>query len=776
MKSYLSLVPISAKVHKRQNRMTILCIIISVLLVTTIFSAADSLIQAENLYLQSKHGSWHIQLKNISKEVGEEISQRTDVLAIGWSEKYNEDADQPYYVGERKTTLYGTDSIYMTQLTNAVDEGTFPQSDNEVLLSSNAKLALDVQVGDIVTLSTPAGEADFTVSGLGSDDKDYYQGQTYLVAVYMTHTAFSSLMEENGVSVTPTCYVQFQNAAKASSAISEIKQQYGLPTDSISENTAVMGISGQSSNESMKNIYGIAGILFVLVLLAGILMISGNMNSNVAQRTKFFGMMRCIGASRRQIIRFVRMEALNWCKTAVPVGMILGTVISWSICALLRYGIGGEFAATPVFRLSPIGLISGALVGTATVLLAAQSPAKRAAKVSPMAAVSGTVEAAPAQKQVSKIGFGKLEWTLGVHHATASKKNWFLMTASFSLSIILFLCFSVGLDFARELLPSLRSWHPDITLNGYSNALVLEPDILNEIGAISGVEHTYGTAYRNGVPATSSGETIDHVNLISYSDFLLDCSKESVIEGDLSTIYGDTGQVMTVSDRDNPLKVGDTIQIDGKTVEITCAVSSGVWSGEYSVICSKETFEWLTGEQNYSLIGVQLGQNADEETVRQISRLAGSDVIFGDNRENNQSDAKTYLATSFVLYSFVAILAVITLFNIINSISMSVSARIKQYGAMRAVGMDGKQLTGMIGAEAFTYAVSGLVVGCGVGLFLSRWLHRMLLTRYFGTPWNLPISLLCMIVVFDLVSAAIAVYAPAKRIRNMAITATINEL
>lgn len=78
----------------------------------------------------------------------------------------------------------------------------------------------------------------------------------------------------------------------------------------------------------MQNIYGIAAVLFVLVLLAGILMISGSMNSNVAQRTKFFGMMRCIGASSQQIIRFVRLEALNWCKIAIPLGLILGTAIT----------------------------------------------------------------------------------------------------------------------------------------------------------------------------------------------------------------------------------------------------------------------------------------------------------------------------------------------------------------------------------------------------------------------------------------------------------------
>lgn len=777
MKSYLSLIPISAKVRKRQNRMMILCIIISVLLVTTIFSAADMIIRGETVTMQAKHGSWHIQVNNISDEIAEEINNRPDVTAVGWSAVFNEDADQPYTIGERKATLYGTDETYLAQLADGMEEGTFPQSDQELVLSSNAKLALDVQLGDPVTVQTPAGNVDFTISGFGSDDQEYYEGQTFLVAVYMTKDAFVSLMNENGVSdYAPACYVQFQSAAKAADAITEIQVQYNLPEGSIRENTAIMGLAGQSSNDSMQNIYGLAAILFIMVLLAGVLMISGSMNSQVAQRTKFFGMMRCIGASRKQVIRFVRLEALNWCKTAIPIGLIVGTVITWAVCALLRYGIGGEFAGTPVFALSPIGLISGAVVGLVTVLLAAQAPAKRAAKVSPMAAVSGNSESIPTTNRSARLILGKVEWTLGVHHATASKKNWFLMTASFSLSIILFLCFSVGLDFARELVPSLRSWQPDVTLNGYANALLLEPDLLNEIQEIPHVEDAYGIAYLENVPATSSREGIDHVNLMSYTDYLLDSAADSVVEGDLSAIYGNNGQVMTISNKDNPLQVGDTIQIGGKEVTITCAVSDGVYSSEYSVICSTETFEWLTGETNYSLIGIQLDADADDETIRQINNLVGSDVIFDDLRQGNQEDAATYLAAQFVLYSFLAIIAMITLFNIINSISMSVTARIKQYGAMRAVGMDGGQLSRMITAESFTYAISGLIVGCVAGLLLSRYLHIMLLTRYFGTAWSLPVPLLCIIVLFDFAAAFLAAYAPSKRIRNMAITETINEL
>ena len=715
-------------------------------------------------------------MENISQDIAEEIAQRPDVAAVGWLETFNTDADKPFYIGEKKAALYGADSIYLAELVNALEEGSLPQSDNDIMLSSNARLALDVKIGDHVTVRTPSGDTDFTVCGFGSDDADTYQGQTYLVAVYMMRDAYISIMEQNNIPVTPSCYIQFQDVSKASGITSEIRQQYDLPEEDISENTAIMGLAGQSSNESMKNIYGIAAILFVIVLLAGVLMISGSMNSNVAQRTKFFGMMRCIGASRQQIIRYVRLEALNWCKTAVPVGLIIGTVIEWGICILLRYGIGSEFAAMPVFVLSPVGLISGAMVGIVTVLLAAQFPAKHASKVSPMAAVSGNSDAALSVRHTARWNIRKVERTLGIHHATTSKKNWFLLTASFSLSIILFLCISVGLDFVHELIPTMRSWNPDITLTGYANERVLDQSLSDAVSRITGVEHIWGSSYMENVPAVSSRKEIDHVNITSYSPYMLDCAEDSLVQGNLSEIYGNSGKAMTVLNKDNPIKVGDTIQAAGQEIEVVCGISSGLYPSEYSIICSQETFTRMTGEKNYSMIGIQLSSKAADETVKQINSLTKSNVIFKDHRRQNQEDANTYLAVKFLLYSFMAIIAMITLFNIINSISMSVTARIKQYGAMRAVGMDGEQLTRMIAAEAFTYAISGLIVGSGIGIVLSRFLYVKLVTRFFGSQWSLPIVLIAIIVVFDTVSAAAAVYAPAKRIRNMPITAIINEL
>ena len=113
MKSYLSLIPISARVRKRQNRMTILCITISVLLVTVIFSTVDMTLQGERLSMEAKHGSWHICLNQISQETGDQIQKRQDISAAGWSGKFNENADQPYYIGgEKSRTVWRGSYLY----------------------------------------------------------------------------------------------------------------------------------------------------------------------------------------------------------------------------------------------------------------------------------------------------------------------------------------------------------------------------------------------------------------------------------------------------------------------------------------------------------------------------------------------------------------------------------------------------------------------------------------------------------------------------------------
>lgn len=126
--------------------------------------------------------------------------------------------------------------------------------------------------------------------------------------------------------------------------------------------------------------YLAAAVLFVLVMLAGIMMIASSLNSNVAQRTEFFGLMRCIGATPKQVMRLVRKEALSWCRLAIPVGISIGVVVIWVLCAVLRFLSPEYFEAMPTFGFSLPSILSGVVVGLVTVLFAAYSPAKRQQK------------------------------------------------------------------------------------------------------------------------------------------------------------------------------------------------------------------------------------------------------------------------------------------------------------------------------------------------------------------------------------------------------------
>lgn len=539
------------------------------------------------------------------------------------------------------------------------------------------------------------------------------------------------------------------------------------------------------TNSAMgQSIFLIAAVLFIMILIAGVLMVSSSINSNVAQRTKFFGMMRCIGMSKQQIIRFVRLEALNWCKAAVPIGLVLGIVVTWGLCAVLRFCVGEEFAHIPLFGISGIGIISGIIIGLVTVLLAARSPAKRAAKVSPATAASGNAESTNNSGHAVKHHVFKIETALGIHHAVSAKKNFILMIGSFALSIILFLSFSVLIDFVDCLMPQSSSTS-DIDISSRDGSNSINPELRDKIGGMKGVKCVYGRRSCFQVPAELKDQQRSRdVDLISYDDFDLDCLKKDRMlkrGSDLSKVYKDSRYVLATWDKDSSLQIGSKIKIDNDELEIAGLLkhdpfsSNGLTNGKITLITSGQTFSRLTGITDYSLIMIQTAKNISDKEVSAINGLLNKNEVFKDRRD--QRTTGTYIAFVSCVYAFLSIITLVTVLNIINSISMSVSARIKQYGAMRAVGMDEHQIMKMIAAEAFTYAISGCIIGCAAGLLISKFLYGIMITSHFSyAVWTVPVVPLLVILIFVFAAAVAAVWAPAKRIRNISVTETINEL
>ncbi|HGH9128129.1 TPA: ABC transporter permease [Streptococcus pyogenes] len=537
------------------------------------------------------------------------------------------------------------------------------------------------------------------------------------------------------------------------------------------------------SSNMVKTILPVVAILFVLILLAGILMISGSINSNVAQRTQFFGMMRCIGMSKKQIIRFVRLESLNWCKVAIPFGISTGIVITWILCGVLRYVVGEEFSNIPILGISLFGIIAGIMVGLFTVLIAAIKPAKQAANVSPIAAVSGNVSNHTEVKNVVGTKFLKIETSLGISHAILKKNNMLRMSGSFALSIILFLSFSVFINFVDYVMPQSYA-RPDIEISSNDSLNTIDSHLLSELRKIDGVKYIYGRRSKLDVIGKLNSNKLKNIDIVSYDKYDLEALKKDGIlkkGSNLSKVFNNSSYVLSTWDKSNKVKNGDKIKINNNIFEVAGLLKYNPFSSErdsenkITLIVSNETFTNITKETGYQLVMIQVDKEISNKNIKLISDIVGDKGIVRDRRD--QKTTSTYMAFMFFVYGFLTIIASVTLLNIINSISISVTAKIKQYGMMQAIGMGKKQIKKMIAMEAITYAFFGGIIGCVLGISLNKFLFSKLIGNHFSyAVWEFPFKSIVIIIIFLILSVRLAVYAPSKRMENMEIIETINKL
>lgn len=778
MKSYLSLIPISAKMHKRKSTMTRLCIFLAVFLVTGIFSMADMEVRSQKIRAIEEYGNWHMNIRNITEKEAEMIAMRPDVEASSWYNILNYRLSEDYTVAGKKAGVCGMEEELLNEImAEDLVEGTFPGKEGEALLLDNARDYLGVKTGDTVVLHTPSGaEKEYKITGFG--DANAMVARADAVVLCLPVEPFRTLhRQENqgdATNVDMVYYVRLKDHINFRKAIEDIKAQYHLAEENVGENTMLLAVAWASRDTTLLALYGAAAVLFILVLSAGTLMIASSMNSNIAQRTAFFGMLHCIGADRKQTMRFVRLEALCWCRAAIPAGVSAGVIMTWLMCAVLRILSEEYFAEMPVLGISPGGMVMGAATGLLTVLIAAGSPAKKAGKVSPLAAVSGNVWRTQPLKRAANTKGMKIDTALGVYHAGQNKRNFLLMTGSFAISIILFLGFSSLLDFMGHAITPLRPYTPDFSIISKDETCSVPRELVQELYQIEGVKRVYGRQFAYDVTA-ESGTGSRNVMLISYEALQFNWADEEKWASDrigLEKVAKDTeeGLVLAAYSEDTPWQQGEKVKTSLGELTVAGFLEHCPFNGAAGteiMVCSEALFAKLTGEADYTIIDVQIGQGNGERIAEELRNVAGDDFLFSDNRLGNQSARGAYYSFAVFLYGFLGIIAIIAAFNIINSISMSVSARLKQYGAMRAVGMDMRQIGRMIRAETCTYAGAGIIMGTLLGLPVHRFLWNHLIYPRWNDPWEIPLTELAVIIILVAVSCAAAVRGPVRRIREM---------
>ncbi len=804
MKSYLTLVQKYLKVHKKKTNLVITSVAIAVALVTGIFSMLDFFRQFEEIHLIYEYGNYHLNIINASDEEKHTISSRIDVQNAGTYDSF----EMGTLNGERCKLAAMDDNIADNFHVEVID-GNYPVKENEIMLEKWAMESLALKIGDTASITFADGiTKKFIISGINNDYASTKAASTPGVILSMAAANAMSTEKQSAF------LIQLKDGVNINEAQKAIESSLNLSDDQVGRNEALLAIMGYGTSNTAMGLYATGAVLFFIVLIAGVVMIYNTFNISVMERVRQFGLLRCIGASQSQIKKLVKREGLYITLKAIPIGVAAGMLIAFACSAILKFYNSNLYADFPLFNVSIIGIVAGIAIGFLTVFIASSMPAQKAAKVSPVNAVTGSNEFKISKKKKRGILIKLLhaEFAMGLNNAVMKKKTLFLMSCSIAISIIMFLGFQIFIDLTYAGMKVTKPYTPDITLTSEQG---LSTDLYRELSTLEGVDKTYGRMFSyveatfdasrltdtykeivGGTTKTDDGLFIPPEKswLISYDNNQLKWAKMDLIRGELSEekLNEQNGIIAVaiplrkgVSTESTALQLGDKVYIQTpngtKEMMVMGILSSVPFSDSQTslttFITTEKLFTELTGDSTFKIIDMQLDKLGQEQTISEIKNVIDPSITLSDQRQRIAENDQTFLTMAVFVYGFVIVIALISILNVINTMNTSVASRIRYLGVMRAVGMSGAQLDKMVLTEAVTYSLTGYIAGCVLGIVLQKALITTLSSiSAFHIPWEFPSLQIGLILIVILLITMISIIGPLKRIKAQGVSEVIGSL
>lgn len=421
---------------------------------------------------------------------------------------------------ERKPYLYvlGGDvaSGYFKTMPVHLILGTLPKDSTEIILpehlTSNGKV--NYKLGDTVTLDV----GDRTLDGrrLGQDTPVYtYDSETQVdvmsgerlknteprtytvVGIYERptfedysapgYTALTAADTKSADQAPIHCYFKLHKPAGVYDFMKEMgyTQEYRY-----AYNTKVLLYSGTAPFDSfLTAFYSLAAIIIALIVFGSVSLIYNAFSISVSERTRQFGLLSSVGATRKQLLRMVLFEALAVSIVGIPLGILVG-IGGIGITLLL---IGDKFfsivrVAIPMrLCVSWQAVVIAAVIALVTVLISAWIPSKRATRVSAVEAIRQSMDIKVSGRPVrtSKLAyklFG-LPGVLAGKHYKRNRKKYRTTVVSLFMSIVLFVSAAAFTDYMMESAEGgLASDQFDLIYAAESDAsAAMTPDALLEL-------------------------------------------------------------------------------------------------------------------------------------------------------------------------------------------------------------------------------------------------------------------------------------------------------
>ncbi|MBQ7595147.1 MAG: ABC transporter permease, partial [Clostridia bacterium] len=247
------------------------------------------------------------------------------------------------------------------------------------------------------------------------------------------------------------------------------KFAFGELNERLVANNDVLRLCGDINSGSLRSVfYGFAGVLVFLIALGSISLIFNSFSISVSERTKQFGILKSVGATRKQIRGAVLYEALLLSAIAIPIGLIVGILGIGITLWCLRdsfSAISGGNGVKMYLVLNIPALLTAVAVCLVTTLISAWLPAKKAVKINPIEAIrqSGDVKVRGKDVKTSKLTsklFG-FEGTLAVKNFKRNRKRYRSTVISLALSITLFIAASSFCSYFKNTLTGVSKDNVD---------------------------------------------------------------------------------------------------------------------------------------------------------------------------------------------------------------------------------------------------------------------------------------------------------------------------
>lgn len=784
----------------QKNTIAVLAIMLATLLFTSLFTIAISLQTAmQESNMRTTGTSAHAGIKRLSWEEYEKLSSDTGIKDIGYSIIIGNAVGDDF--NKTPTELRYGDETYSELTFNTPDTGHLPEQKNEIATS---RIVLDAmglpdkvgtQMELTFTTDTDTFTDTFTLCGIWDGDAVAYRQTMLLSKAYAEQVAPVIHGETDGT--TPpvgTGYIDavmmMPTAWNIEKQALEVTSKYGLD-ERVSINDAYQ-MATVNLSSMLPLVTGIA-----VIFIAGYLLIYNVFYISIAQDIRFYGMLKTLGTTARQIRKIVYKKAIKLSLMGIPIGLLLG----WPIGRLLLPAIVNMLTddIRVVTTVNPLIFLVAIVFSAITVFISCQKPAILAAKVSPMEALHYIEQTGGKKKQRRSKHISTM--MMAKSNLTRNKKKVMIVTLSFVLSIVLLnsvYTYVTSFDFDKFVADfSLTDFTVSDTtvINNYApyNTANVSQDFISQTESLNGLEDI-GNIYlwTSKQPLSEN----DLARLQELSAFSSDIANElenyrvrqeqgvnvyglddfpteyvQVLDGELNTEQWKAGTGVYVT----PLRMmGDGSLCLYKPGDQISVTQLDVTNKVYDVLAvvripsALQTPLQVDMGLDYIFPTNELLGNmvpADQPAMKTIFNVDHEHQLATENwlknYTKNTDTSLDYLSKVTLRQNFdrminmfrlvggtlCAILALIGILNFINSITTSILSRYREIAMLQSVGMTGWQVKQILIYEGIGYSILGLLGSLILSVIASLTVVRMMGVEltYFTWHFTLLPVFLCII-------------------------------